>query len=356
MVLGVLRRIAGFPAHQPAITSCMLGSNGSPVSNGNGSASPVFLGGNNGKFPKHLSPSSVSLFKQCQRRWKFRYIDRLPDPPGQEALAGTFAHSVLEDLLKQEKKHRTQDCVREIATKAWPSMANSADFRSLKLDADAVRAFKWQSWKAIQGLWDLEDPAEVDVEETELRVQVDVGGVPFLGFVDRIEREEDGLVISDYKSGRPPPDRFESRYLEQVLLYAAAVSEMEYEMPARVRLMYLGNKIIEEEVTPERIDEVVERLVETWDDMLESFRKGEFPANVGKLCGWCVFSENCPEGSEYLSESRAYDEQPEPFFKGLSKESPQPEPFFKGFSKESPQPKPKPFFKGLSKESNVEAL
>ena len=252
------------------------------------------------------------MFKQCPRRWKFRYVDRLPDPPGQEALAGTFAHSVLEDLLQKDKEQRTQESVREIATEAWPLMEKRSDFRNLKLDADAVRAFKWQSWNAIVGLWDLEDPQDVEVEETELKVQVEIDGVPFLGFIDRVERDGDDIVISDYKSGRPPPERFESRYLEQVLLYAAAVAEMEYQMPARVRLMYLGSKIIEREVTPEKIDEVVEGLVETWDDILESLRQGDFPAKVGKLCGWCVFAEHCPEGSDYLRKSRAYDVQAAP--------------------------------------------
>lgn len=250
------------------------------------------------------------MFRQCPRRWKFRYVDRLPDPPGQEALAGTFAHGVLEDLLQKDKKQRTQDSVREIAAEAWPLMEKRSDFRALKLDADAVRAFKWQSWNAIMGLWDLEDPQDVEVEETELKVQVEVGGVPFLGFIDRVERDGDDIVISDYKSGRPPPKRFESRYLEQVLLYAAAVAEMEYQTPARVRLMYLGSKVIEAEVTPEKIDEVVERLVETWEDILESVREDDFPPEVGKLCGWCVFAEHCPEGSNYLRKSRAYDVQP----------------------------------------------
>ena len=37
-------------------------------------------------LPRHLSPSSASAFEQCARRWKLRYLDRLPDPPGAAAL------------------------------------------------------------------------------------------------------------------------------------------------------------------------------------------------------------------------------------------------------------------------------
>src|SRR3954451_17143396 len=30
--------------------------------------------------PPHLSPSSATMFRQCPRRWRHRYIERLEDP------------------------------------------------------------------------------------------------------------------------------------------------------------------------------------------------------------------------------------------------------------------------------------
>ena len=53
------------------------------------------LSGTTAGPPPYLSPSSASMYQQCPRRWRFRYIDRLPDPPGEAALTGTFAHRVL---------------------------------------------------------------------------------------------------------------------------------------------------------------------------------------------------------------------------------------------------------------------
>ena len=41
--------------------------------------------------PPRLSPSGAGTFEQCPRRWRHRYVDRLPDPPGEAALAGSFA-------------------------------------------------------------------------------------------------------------------------------------------------------------------------------------------------------------------------------------------------------------------------
>ena len=78
--------------------------------------------------PKRLSPSGAATFEQCPRRWRFRYVERLPDPPGIDALIGTFAHRVLELLMQQPPKRRSVDGARRIATGAWPEMSGDDDY------------------------------------------------------------------------------------------------------------------------------------------------------------------------------------------------------------------------------------
>lgn len=246
--------------------------------------------------PRHLSPSSASMFRQCPQRWKFRYVDKLPDPPGEAALAGTFAHRVLEELLGLDATERTLESARSLAGQVWTEMESDKDFAALELDADGVRNFKWTAWRAIEGLWDLEDPTTVDIVATETEVSVEIGGVPFVGYIDRVEEGADGLVVSDYKSGRAPGRKFSESRLEQVLLYAAALAELHGELPARARLLYLGQRIDETEVTAENIAEVTGRLTDTWAELLERSTTGDFPPQPGPLCGWCAFVRHCPEG------------------------------------------------------------
>ncbi len=246
--------------------------------------------------PRHLSPSSASVFRQCPQRWKFRYVDRLPDPPGEAALAGTFAHKVLEDLLGLEPQERTMDSARALAKETWSDMQADDDFTALELDPDGIRNFKWTAWRAIEGLWDLEDPKTVELIDTETEVSVEIGGVPFIGYIDRVEGTADGVVISDYKSGRAPGRKFSEDRLEQVLLYAAALAELQGALPARARLMYLGQRIDETQVTAENLQEVTQRLADTWDELLQRSESGEFPPEPGPLCGWCAFVRHCPEG------------------------------------------------------------
>lgn len=254
--------------------------------------------------PPYLSPSSSSTFRSCPRRWKFRYIDRLPDPAGEAAIAGTFAHQVLEELMELPGDHRTIDQAKSLARELWPETAKHPDFVALDLDETAQRRFRWLAWTAIEGLWHLETPSEVHVVANEQKVDTVLNNVPFRGIVDRLEREDasetSALIVSDYKSGRAPSPRFQGGRLEQVLLYAAAVEASSGERPKAARLLYLGQCIISTEVTDELIESAVSALSDTWSELHRSVQSAEFDASPGPLCGWCPYAGSCPEGLEEL--------------------------------------------------------
>ncbi|WP_419918270.1 RecB family exonuclease [Candidatus Poriferisocius sp.] len=248
--------------------------------------------------PKYLSPSSASSYRECARRWKFRYVDRLPDPPGEAAVTGTFAHMVLERLMQEPVEERTVPRAKELARELWPRMENHPDYRGLELDERGGLNFRINGWKAIEGLWDLEDPREVKVAATEQDVRVKINGVPFRGIIDRVDDTGDGLVVTDYKSGKAPSERFSSNYATQMLLYAAALTELENRRPARAQLLYLGQKVVEVEITDENLTEALEELRVTWLNIMNSCITLEFPASTGPLCGWCPFVAQCPEGTD----------------------------------------------------------
>lgn len=255
--------------------------------------------------PDALSPSGASTFEQCPRRWRFRYVEKLPDPPGQEALIGTFAHRVLELLLQEDPQRRTPERARELARRIWPEIEADPDYQSLDFDETAGRVFRWRAWQAIEGLWVLEDPAEVEVAATEQHLETTLAGVPFRGVLDRLDVESDGLVVTDYKSGRAPSPRYADSRLHQVLLYAAAVTESTGERPVRARLFYLGEKIIDVTVTDELLSSTVDQFESTWNSIGESCVLDEFAPRIGPLCGWCHYAELCPEGSAEVARREA---------------------------------------------------
>ncbi|MCP3854311.1 MAG: PD-(D/E)XK nuclease family protein [Actinomycetia bacterium] len=251
--------------------------------------------------PSRLSPSAADTFRQCPRRWRFRYVERRTEPAGEAAVVGRFAHRALELLLAEPRAERTIDKARELAREAWPETEDTDDFRGLGLDDDGARAFRWKGWKAIEGLWTVEDPTKVEVDATEQALQAEVGGVPFLGIVDRVDRTDAGLVITDYKSGKPPSSRYLKDKLSQVYLYAAAVEVVRGERPARVRLLYLGQRRVDVAARPDKVHEAVEQLSTTWDNLVTACESDEFEPRTGPLCGWCPHVADCPEGQAEVS-------------------------------------------------------
>ncbi len=251
--------------------------------------------------PSHLSPSSAAAFEQCPRRWKFKYIDGQPEPSGQAALVGTFAHRVLEFLCGLPALHRTQEQAKALAKQVWPDFAEDPDYQALDLGGDEARAFRWQAWLAIAGLWDLEDPARVDVVSTERKIKVDLGDVPFVGVIDRVDRIAGKLVVTDYKSGVIPGVRWRGDKLQQVMLYAAAVWRADGIQPDRARLLYLGQRTLDVSVTDRRLDESTEQLSGVWTSITEACSTDTFEPHTGVLCGWCPFVEQCPEGRRELT-------------------------------------------------------
>lgn len=259
--------------------------------------------------PPYLSPSSSSTFNSCQKRWEFRYIHRLADPPGEAAIAGTFAHHVLELLMEESGPDRTIERAKVIARDVWPQTAELDDFVALGFDETQERRFRWLAWTAIEGLWTLEDPTQVNVVANEQKVDTHLGAVPFRGIVDRLERQTAGddapLVVSDYKSGKAPSARFAGGRLEQVLLYAAAIEASTGERPASARLLYLGQHIVETDVTEDAISNAVGALGETWVAVNKAVETSSYDAQPGPLCGWCPYAGECPEGLAELEARHA---------------------------------------------------
>ena len=100
-------------------------------------------------LPRFYSNSASSTYEQCPRRWKHKYVDKLPDPPGQAAVLGTFAHTVLEKLCQEPPRVRTVDRARMLASETWETTRTLDEFRALDLDDQELREFRWKAWRSL---------------------------------------------------------------------------------------------------------------------------------------------------------------------------------------------------------------
>ena len=260
-----------------------------------------------------FSPSGSATFEQCPKQWYFKYVAKLPDPKGEDAVLGTFTHSVLELLLQEPPDNRTKAKAKAIAREIWPEVENDPDFIALSLSDVQALEFRKRSWTAIEGLWELEHPQSVEVASTELEVKVELSSIPFRGFIDRVEREDGSLVITDYKSGKAPSKRFEDDKLQQVLLYAAALEQLDGHRPKRARLLFLNNRdksnsqnrrVVEVEVTEKNLTQATKKFKHNWEELNAACTSGTFHTKPQILCKWYSFLQNCPQGQEWVSSSR----------------------------------------------------
>jgi RecB family exonuclease len=153
-------------------------------------------------LPKNLSNSSVSAFRTCAAKFAYRYLHGLPDPGSVDTAIGHFVHAVLEQLYGYPPEKRTIELARELAKHEWANTATSDEAIANGMNAtpEAVLENKNRSWKAIEGLFAMEDPTKVDVLSREKSFYVTTNaneGV--MGIVDRVDRTADGEVIVDYK-------------------------------------------------------------------------------------------------------------------------------------------------------------
>src|SRR3954462_2424754 len=69
-----------------------------------------------------LSPSRAGDFLSCPLLYRFRTIDKLPEPYSPDAVRGTVVHKVLEDLFDLPAAERTPERAGEMLSPAWETL------------------------------------------------------------------------------------------------------------------------------------------------------------------------------------------------------------------------------------------
>ena len=94
--------------------------------------------------------------------------------------------------------------------------------------------------RSSQSYLRMEDPTRVRDIGLELRLEAHVGDLALRGIIDRLELDDDGeLVVTDYKTGRAPSERYEQSSLGGVHFYSFLCESVLGRRPAAIRLMYL---------------------------------------------------------------------------------------------------------------------
>lgn len=245
-----------------------------------------------------LSPSRANDFLQCPLLFRFRVVDRLPEPASPAAARGTLVHAVLEKLFDLPAADRTLAAACAALPERWAEVLDQ-DPRCADLHAtDDERAEFLAGAERLLATWfTLEDPTRLEPRARELQVRHDLEGGPRLrGVVDRVDVAPNGWVrVVDYKTGRSPRAGFESSALFQMRFYAYVVWRTRGVLPKRLQLAYLGDGVVvSHEPTESEMHTLEARVRSIWAGIEDTARSGDWRPRPSRLCDWCAFRDRCP--------------------------------------------------------------
>lgn len=243
---------------------------------------------------RSLSPSRAGDFKICPQLFKFRAIDRIETPPTPWQARGTTAHVALERLFDLPAEQRTPERLYDLFRSAWEEL-KPIEFPDVFASQDEERTWGIESLEVLSNYFGVEDPRVVEPLDRELDMTEEIGTMTIRGILDRIEEAPDGLVITDYKTGKAPPERFALPAFFALKIYALLVRHRLGRTPWALRLMYLnGPTVYEIPVTDGQLDAMERHLQALWSAIERALDRGSFPPRTGPLCDYCSFRDRCP--------------------------------------------------------------
>jgi putative RecB family exonuclease len=247
--------------------------------------------------PVSLSPSRANDFKSCPLKYRYRTIDKLPEPTSAAQVKGTLVHAVLERLYHLAAAERTRPRAVELVEPEWKRLKDS--------DADAAAAVQGieSDWLAdartlVETYFETEDPQRLQPAERECLVEaVTDDGVRLKGYIDRLDVAPGGEIrVVDYKTGGLPREAFRAEAAFQLKFYALALWRTRGVIPRVLRLIYLKDGQVVDYSPTEQELRATERAVDAlWRTIGQAVTRGDFRPKRSGLCGWCHFKDRCPE-------------------------------------------------------------
>ena len=243
-----------------------------------------------------LSPSRAGDFKACPQLFKFRAIDRLAEPASVYQARGTTAHLALQRLFDHPSAERSPELLYDLFRDAWTELRGSDEFEDLFGDTDEERQWGVESLALLTNYFGIEDPTGFDPVDRELDMLEDLDGITIRGILDRIDRDDDGrLVITDYKTGKAPPERYALPAFFALKIYTLLIRRRTGETPKELRLLYLsGPTLYKLDIDDRQLDAMDSQLRALWNAIDRALVTRNFPTRPGTLCNWCSFKEICP--------------------------------------------------------------
>lgn len=270
-----------------------------------------------------LSNSSMDRLAQCPLSYYHNYIN--PEKPKQEDVVGFYAdYGVLNhffaefyprtahfpDMEWKDAKEREEDTISNILD----SYGNYIMEHKIELDVNKMMAIYDELMPSIefpddekrteyydQGKSFIErlpgmDWSKVVGIEKYFKLYIEGINAPLTGLIDLVERDEKGLIVTDYKTSKPYSVNATLKK-NQLPMYGIACYYMYGEFPYKYRYNFTRfDKVVEVEIPEERLKQVF-NIIRFKDMQIRNFlNSGNWPAQYQSFyCNnFCGYSRLCP--------------------------------------------------------------
>lgn len=240
-----------------------------------------------------LSYSGIDTYQTCGLKYKFREIDKLPEPKSKEAVFGTLIHSTMKFIHDPALVSPTLEQALDHFSKNWKS--------DIWGDEIEERTAFTQGVEMIQRYYHDNQPDQARIVALESRFGIEIPALDgnkhvLSGIIDRIDKTDDGYEIIDYKTARKMPSQEKVDTDLQLTIYLRAFLER---YPAEkknvenisVSLYYLKHGV---KLSSKRTLADLEALDTTVLEVVKNIEAQKFDPVLSPLCDWCGFQKTCP--------------------------------------------------------------
>ncbi len=253
------------------------------------------------KTRDYISYSSINTFRSCPLKYKFRYLDGLPEETVSSSLVfGSSIHSAVEYYFNQrmalEESPGLSDLL-ELYREYWQSNVS-----------DSIRFNKTESAESLETLAEkmLRTFLESDLAKPEGRiigVEEEVRGIlsdhlpDLLGRIDLLSETDDSVVIQDFKTARSVWDQDQAdQSSEQLILYGELVRRFLPRKKLKLRFAILTKtqtpkvQQLESSFDESRLEHTKHAFENVWS----AIQAGHFYPNPSPMnCSGCGFRSAC---------------------------------------------------------------
>lgn len=214
------------------------------------------------------SYSRIKCFEDCPYRFYLKYISGCKEAPQFYASYGSFMHKLIEEfykgiITKEEMLTKFLFGFQENVIGRRPQQSTVEKY--IQLGIEYLKGFT---------------PFPYNMVAVEKKVEFELGGKKFIGFIDYLGEKDGEYYIVDNKSrelkprsGRKKPtvkDQELDEMLKQLYLYAAAIKQEYGKFPKALCFNCFKNQVFIEEPFSEKIfSETVEWFLKTIDDIAD---------------------------------------------------------------------------------------